>query len=69
MRLLLGRLYRPIEGDVIGELTHIDVVTNEVYWLHLKRTFIIPYERFSEYFTEASIEPLDGPGPSGEGPV
>ena len=69
MKLLLGRLYRPIEGEVIGELIHVDVITNELHWLHHKKTFVIPYERFIEYFCEASIEPVDFSGLGGEGPV
>lgn len=54
MKLRLGQMYRPIEGDVSGELAHIDVVTNEVQWLHKDTLFIIPYERFVEYFCETA---------------
>lgn len=52
MRLLLGKFYRPIEGSVVGELLHLDVVTNEVQWAYRDRVFIIPMERFTEYFIE-----------------
>jgi len=57
LRLLLGKPYRPIDGEVVGELTHIDIILNEVYWEHKKYTFVIPYERFNEYFCEASVSP------------
>lgn len=54
MTLRVGRQYRPIEGEVTGELVHIDIVTNEVQWMHRDTVFIIPYERFVEYFCETA---------------
>lgn len=43
-----GKRYRPIEGDVSGEV--LEVADNKVHWQHKDTVFIIPVERFSEYF-------------------
>jgi len=52
VKLLQGHYYKPIEGEVIGELLHIDLVTQEAQWCYKDRVFIIPLERFQEYFEE-----------------
>lgn len=43
--------YRPIDGTVIGIVESIS--HNEVYWRHKSMLFVIPMERFQEYFTRA----------------
>lgn len=43
-----GKSYRPIEGDVTGVVD--DIMDNKVYWRHKDTVFLIPIERFTEYF-------------------
>jgi hypothetical protein len=43
--------YRPIDGTVVGIVE--SVTPGEVYWRHKKMLFVIPMERFTEYFTRA----------------
>lgn len=43
--------YRPIEGSVVGIVESVS--PHEVYWRHKKQLFVIPMERFQEYFTRA----------------
>jgi len=55
MRLTIGCHYRPIEGEASGEIIDIDIIKNMISWAHKDRVFIIPYERFVEYFCEAEV--------------
>lgn len=43
-----GKSYRPIEGDVVGVVD--DIQDNKVHWRHKDTVFLIPIERFTEYF-------------------
>lgn len=54
-----GTSYRPIDGDVVGQVE--EVVDRAVHWRHKDTVFLIPYERFSEYF-----ERVPGAESSGE---
>ncbi len=48
-----GSSYRPIDGDVVGLVE--EVVDLAVHWRHKDTVFLIPYERFTEYFEKVAI--------------
>ena len=55
----VGKSYRPIEGDVIGVVD--EVSSNKVHWRHKDTVFLIPIERFTEYFCkDESVEDSTG---------
>lgn len=56
--------YRPIEGTLTGVVT--DLQENQVYWMVKDTIFIIPVERFTEYFTEVTGD-ADDAGADREG--
>lgn len=43
--------YKPIEGTAIGIVESLD--NENVYWRHKRMLFVIPIERFTEYFERA----------------
>lgn len=55
-----GKSYRPIEGDVSGEV--VDIQDNKVHWRHKDTVFLIPVERFTEYFCEDTSGGQDSSG-------
>ena len=59
VKLMIGNHYRPIDGEVVGELTLIDPQSQECTWFYRGKAFQIPYERFMEYFCEA-MPPVTG---------
>ena len=60
-----GSFYRPIEGSVTGLV--IELSGNNVHWMVKSTTFIIPIERFSEYFCKAGAINDDDVGADREG--
>lgn len=57
-----GSSYRPIDGDVIGVVD--EIVDRAVHWRHKSTVFLIPYERFSEYFEQVACD-QDASGEAG----
>lgn len=50
--ILKGDSYKPIDGEVVGLVE--EVIDLAVHWRHKDTVFLIPYERFSEYFERVS---------------
>lgn len=59
-----GHTYRPIEGDVLGTVDDID--GNTIHWRHKTTVFLIPVERFTEYFCKEATSD-DSAGEDREG--
>lgn len=53
-----GKSYRPIDGDVLGVVD--EILDNKVYWRHKDTVFLIPVERFTEYFCQDVASDDDG---------
>lgn len=52
MTLEIGARYRPIDGKQSGIVRSSNPEDNTVVWeLNQYHTFLIPYERFCEYYT------------------
>lgn len=49
-----GQSYRPIDGSVVGLVE--EVVDRAVHWRHKETVFLIPLERFTEYFELIKID-------------